>query len=108
MIPARHHSDSISIHRPVSTEIIHDLLWGYLCKVQSLASGLLQMFPLFQSCCKAYEYMGFICEKEQSYKDAAESYENAWKYGHKNNPVIGKKSCTILGFIFYVFNFFTQ
>merc|ERR1719239_679559 len=44
-----------------------------------------------KSCCKAYEYMGFICEKEQSYKDAAESYENAWKYGHKNNPVIGYK-----------------
>ncbi|XP_012939708.1 tetratricopeptide repeat protein 21B isoform X2 [Aplysia californica] len=44
-----------------------------------------------KSCCKAYEYMGFICEKEQSYKDAAESYENAWKYGNKNNPVIGYK-----------------
>ncbi len=29
-------------------------------------------------------------EKEQSYKDAAESYENAWKYGNKNNPVIGE------------------
>jgi tetratricopeptide repeat protein 21B len=29
-------------------------------------------------------------EKEQSYKDAAISYENAWRYGNKNNPVIGK------------------
>lgn len=29
-------------------------------------------------------------EKEQSYKDAASNYENAWKYGNKNNPVIGK------------------
>ena len=28
-------------------------------------------------------------EKEQSYKDAAINYENAWKYGNKNNPVIG-------------------
>lgn len=44
-----------------------------------------------KSCCKAYEYMGFIMEKEQSYKDAASNYENAWKYGNKNNPVIGYK-----------------
>ena len=45
---------------------------------------------MFQSCCKAYEYMGYIMEKEQSYKDAALNYENAWKYGQKNNPVIGE------------------
>lgn len=44
-----------------------------------------------KSCCKAYEYSGFIMEKEQSYKDAANHYENAWKYGSKNNPVIGYK-----------------
>ncbi|XP_052258735.1 tetratricopeptide repeat protein 21B-like isoform X2 [Dreissena polymorpha] len=44
-----------------------------------------------KSCCKAYEYSGFIMEKEQSYKDAALNYENAWKYGNKNNPVIGFK-----------------
>nr|KAG5695130.1 hypothetical protein BaRGS_017229 [Batillaria attramentaria] len=44
-----------------------------------------------KSCCKAYEYNGFIMEKEQSYKDAAVNYENAWKYGNKNNPVIGYK-----------------
>lgn len=44
-----------------------------------------------KSCCKAYEYNGFIMEKEQSYKDAAISYENAWRYGNKNNPVIGYK-----------------
>lgn len=43
-----------------------------------------------QSCCKAYEYMGFIMEKEQSYKDAATNYELAWKYGHHANPAIGK------------------
>ncbi|XP_074652535.1 tetratricopeptide repeat protein 21B-like [Tubulanus polymorphus] len=43
------------------------------------------------SCCKAYEYMGFVMEKEQSYKDAAKNYEMAWKYGNKNNPAIGYK-----------------
>lgn len=44
-----------------------------------------------KSCCKAHEYMGYIMEKEQSYKDAASNYESAWKYGNKNNPVIGFK-----------------
>ena len=44
---------------------------------------------ILQSCCKAHEYMGYIMEKEQSYKDAAQNYESAWKYGNKNNPVIG-------------------
>ncbi len=34
--------------------------------------------------------MGFIMEKEQSFKDAAQNYELAWKYGNKNNPNIGK------------------
>lgn len=43
-----------------------------------------------QSCCKAYEYMGFIMEREQSYKDAATNYELAWKYSHHANPAIGK------------------
>lgn len=34
--------------------------------------------------------MGFIMEKEQSYKDAATNYELAWKYSHRANPAIGK------------------
>lgn len=50
---------------------------------------------ILQSCCKAHEYLGYIFEKEQSYKDAASSYEMAWKYGNKNNPVIGI-TCTVL------------
>jgi tetratricopeptide repeat protein 21B len=40
---------------------------------------------------KAYEYFGFIMEKEQSYKDAAHNYEMAWKFTNSNNPVIGFK-----------------
>ena len=35
--------------------------------------------------------MGFIMEKEQSFKAAAQNYELAWKYGNKNNPQIGYK-----------------
>uniref|UniRef100_A0A8C3PP13 Tetratricopeptide repeat protein 21B n=1 Tax=Calidris pygmaea TaxID=425635 RepID=A0A8C3PP13_9CHAR len=41
-----------------------------------------------RSCCKAYEYMGYIMEKEQAYKDAAINYEMAWKYGNQANPTI--------------------
>ncbi|KAG8559764.1 hypothetical protein GDO81_017447 [Engystomops pustulosus] len=49
-------------------------------------------FSLFsQSCCKAYEYTGYIMEKEQAYKDAASNYELAWKYGNQTNPTVGYK-----------------
>ncbi|XP_042302110.1 tetratricopeptide repeat protein 21B isoform X2 [Sceloporus undulatus] len=44
-----------------------------------------------RSCCKAYEYMGYIMEKEQAYKDAAANYEMAWKYGNQTNPTVGFK-----------------
>ncbi|XP_054451813.1 tetratricopeptide repeat protein 21A isoform X2 [Pteronotus mesoamericanus] len=55
-----------------------------------LASELLRRCVQYnKSCCKAYEYMGFIMEKEQAYKDAASNYELAWKYSHYANPAIG-------------------
>ncbi|XP_053327438.1 tetratricopeptide repeat protein 21B [Spea bombifrons] len=44
-----------------------------------------------RSCCKAYEYTGYIMEKEQAYKDAASNYELAWKYGNQSNPAMGYK-----------------
>uniref|UniRef100_A0A2D4EQ19 Tetratricopeptide repeat protein 21B n=2 Tax=Micrurus corallinus TaxID=54390 RepID=A0A2D4EQ19_MICCO len=44
-----------------------------------------------RSCCKAYEYMGYIMEKEQAYRDAAINYEMASKYGNQTNPAIGFK-----------------
>lgn len=57
-----------------------------------LASELLRRCVQYnKSCCKAYEYMGFIMEREQSYKDAATNYELAWKYSHHANPAIGFK-----------------
>ncbi|XP_034340008.1 tetratricopeptide repeat protein 21A isoform X1 [Arvicanthis niloticus] len=57
-----------------------------------LASELLRRCLQYnKSCCRAYEYMGFIMEKEQSYKDAATNYELAWKYSHQANPAIGFK-----------------
>lgn len=39
--------------------------------------------------------MGFIMEKEQSYKDAATNYELAWKYSHQANPAIGKTKAKV-------------
>ncbi|XP_039093106.1 tetratricopeptide repeat protein 21A isoform X1 [Hyaena hyaena] len=57
-----------------------------------LASELLRRcVQCNKSCARAYEYMGFIMEKEQSYKDAAANYELAWKYSHQANPAIGFK-----------------
>ena len=44
----------------------------------------------FQSCCKAYEYMGYIMEKEQAYMDAALNYEMAWKHSNQTNPAVGE------------------
>ncbi|XP_061698597.1 tetratricopeptide repeat protein 21B-like isoform X2 [Syngnathoides biaculeatus] len=44
-----------------------------------------------KSCCKAYEYRGFIMEKEQAFRDAAFNYKLAWKYGNQFNPTVGYK-----------------
>ncbi|XP_039250500.2 tetratricopeptide repeat protein 21B-like [Styela clava] len=44
-----------------------------------------------KSCCKAFEYLGYIYEKEQSYQDASTHYEKAWDYGNQANPSIGYK-----------------
>ncbi|XP_058585434.1 tetratricopeptide repeat protein 21A isoform X2 [Neofelis nebulosa] len=57
-----------------------------------LASELLRRCVQYnKSCFRAYEYMGFIMEKEQAYQDAAASYELAWKYSHHASPAVGFK-----------------
>jgi len=70
----------------VRLNIFYNLTVLYSFKYQKL---IIVTFVL-QSSCKAYEYLGFIYEKEQSYKDAAVHYEKAWLYSSKSNPVIGK------------------
>ncbi|KAL5032124.1 hypothetical protein BDV3_000718 [Batrachochytrium dendrobatidis] len=40
---------------------------------------------------KAYEYLGYIMEKEASYKDAAEHYHQAWKLENETSAGIGFK-----------------
>lgn len=43
------------------------------------------------SSAKAWEYMGLIMEKEQSYADAASYYEQAWSFGNESVAAIGFK-----------------
>ncbi|KAJ8418795.1 hypothetical protein AAFF_G00002940 [Aldrovandia affinis] len=55
-----------------------------------IATDLLKRCLLYnKSCSKAFEYLGFIVENEQSYKDAADYYELAWKYTNRVNPATG-------------------
>ncbi|CAH2281962.1 tetratricopeptide repeat 21A [Pelobates cultripes] len=55
-----------------------------------IATELLKRCLMYnKSCSKAYEYLGFIMEKEQSYKDAAQHYKDAWKYSSQSSPAIG-------------------
>eukprot|EP01135_Chromosphaera_perkinsii_P008100 Nk52_evm16s1129 gene=Nk52_evmTU16s1129 len=42
-----------------------------------------------KSCGKASELMGFIMEKEQAYKDAADHYKDAWNYDQQTNTTVG-------------------
>ncbi|KAJ1557716.1 Tetratricopeptide repeat protein 21B, partial [Nowakowskiella sp. JEL0078] len=44
-----------------------------------------------RSCIKAWEYQGYIMEKEASYKDAADHYEKAWKIEKESNATMGYK-----------------
>ena len=46
-----------------------------------------------QSCYRAWEYLGFIAEKEQLFQEAAERYEKAWHFSHQKNPGIGEWTC---------------
>lgn len=75
---------SLEVFR-LSQSILYSAEMSFLIEIWNWKLFLLDI----QSCCKAYEYSGYIMEKEQSYKDAAQAYENAWKYGDKNNPAIG-------------------
>ena len=43
-----------------------------------------------QCCSKAYEYLGFIAEKEQAHEDATINYSRAWITGNMSNPALGK------------------
>ncbi|CAM9312824.1 unnamed protein product [Choristocarpus tenellus] len=44
-----------------------------------------------KSCSRAWETMGLVMEKEQSYKDAADCYEKSWILGHETAAAVGFK-----------------
>ena len=44
-----------------------------------------------RSSAKSWEMLGQIMEKEQSYKDAAEHYEHAWRFMNETSPTVGYK-----------------
>ena len=57
-----------------------------------MATELLKKVLLYnKSNSRAWEYLGFIMEKEASYKDAAEYYEKVWKMENSLNPAMGYK-----------------
>ncbi|XP_023941812.1 tetratricopeptide repeat protein 21B [Bicyclus anynana] len=43
------------------------------------------------SCAAAYQYLGFLSEKDQNYKSAAHNYDNAWVHTGKSDLAIGYK-----------------
>lgn len=44
-----------------------------------------------KSCCKCYELLGMIAEKEQNYRLAAVNYDLAWRISGKSKAAIGYK-----------------
>lgn len=44
-----------------------------------------------KACTKAYEYLGYIGEKEHRFKDAVNNYQQAWSVGLKSNANVGFK-----------------
>jgi tetratricopeptide repeat protein 21B len=42
-----------------------------------------------KSCAKAWELIGQVMEREQSYLDAAEHYERSWKFSSGSSPAVG-------------------
>jgi tetratricopeptide repeat protein 21B len=56
------------------------------------ASDLLKkVIVVNRSCTKAFEYMGYINEKESNYLEAAENYAQCWALQKNSNPSIGFK-----------------
>ena len=44
-----------------------------------------------KSCAKAWEFLGYVKEKEMSYKDAASHYESAWRLATEREASLGYK-----------------
>ncbi|GAA49619.1 tetratricopeptide repeat protein 21B, partial [Clonorchis sinensis] len=44
-----------------------------------------------KSCTKAYEFTGYVMEREQNFHEAARNYELAWNISNRSNPSVGYK-----------------
>ena len=60
-------------------------------KIDSANEMLRRVLTYNRSCARAYEYIGYILEKDQSYREAASHFENAWKLTNQNSGVVGFK-----------------
>lgn len=72
--------------RATMSELALELTCVY--KLQELCNRCLKYN---KSCSKAWELLGSIAEREQAYKDAANSYEHAWKLAAEANSALGYK-----------------
>lgn len=44
-----------------------------------------------KSCAKAFEYLGYIFEKDQAFREAANHFDSAWKMTDQTSAVVGYK-----------------
>ncbi len=83
----------------IRASVVCRLSSSFVCRVYPTAAGKYDMAQEYlkkaighdKSCTKAWEYLGLIMEKEAAYKDAADNYEQAWKYDNQANPTVGYK-----------------
>ncbi|OCT73839.1 hypothetical protein XELAEV_18032803mg [Xenopus laevis] len=69
--------------------LLYNKVGGEEQLVQFYTSALISLCNHFSLAInKAYEFLGFIMEKEQWYKDAAANYRLAWDYSNQSNPAV--------------------
>lgn len=67
-----------------------------LCSKPLVPPDVVQALKYNKSCARAWEYMGAVMEREQSYKDAAEHYEQAWKHENQASAAVSVMSKNML------------
>lgn len=60
-------------------------------RVEAARELLAKILNHNNSCATAYQYLGYLSEKEQNYKIAAQNYDKAWTYSGRNNLAVGYK-----------------
>uniref|UniRef100_A0AC35F4F0 Tetratricopeptide repeat protein n=1 Tax=Panagrolaimus sp. PS1159 TaxID=55785 RepID=A0AC35F4F0_9BILA len=60
-------------------------------KTEQATAVLRTVLQYNSSCIKAFEYMGFLRERQSEFIDAAANYECAWRLGKHRNPAVGFK-----------------